>query len=100
MTQPGPGGHVTDRTRVALTISSWYHVGVILVFLTGLYFAIRGDVNAAIVQGAKNAHDIGEAQESIIRMRMDIVGMADDLKFFRAQYERDMDRYIRDDRKH
>jgi hypothetical protein len=88
--------NITEKTSVKLTISSWYHVTVILATIIGLYFAVRTDVQAAVSLGSQNATELKNAQENIIQMRMDIRRVSDNVDWFRQQYERDMSKYIRD----
>lgn len=87
---------ITEKTSIKLTISSWYHVLAILATIIGIYFAIRQDVSAAIVQSKENADGLKNAQQSIVEMRMDVRAVKDNIDWFRQQYERDMSRYIRD----
>lgn len=90
---------LTDKSTIKLTISSWYHVLVILGTIIGLYFAVRSDVQAAVSLGVSNADQLKAAQESIIQMRMDIRRVSDNVDWFRQQYERDMSKYIREPEK-
>lgn len=90
---------LTEKSSIKLTISSWYHVIVILGTIIGLYFAVRGDVQAAVTIGSQNAQDLKNAQESIVQMRMDIRRVSDNVDWFRQQYERDMSKYIREPEK-
>ena len=90
---------ISEKSTIKLTISSWYHVLVILATIIGLYFAVRTDVQAAVTLGSQNAQDLKNAQESIIQMRMDIRRVSDNVDWFRQQYERDMQKYIRDPEK-
>lgn len=92
---PDPQG-LTEKTPIRLTISSWYHVFVILVVITGIYFGLRQDVINAVSQGAQNAKDIQAAQQSIIEMRLDVQSIKDNVVYFRQQYEQDMKRYVRE----
>lgn len=86
---------ITEKSVVKLTISSWFHVVVILATIVGIYFAIRNDVSLAIAQSNQNAQDLKAAQQSIVDMRMDVRAVKDNVDWFRQQYERDMSRYIR-----
>lgn len=87
---------LSERTSVKLSISSWYHVLVIVGVIVGIYFSLRQDVANAIAQGAQNAQDIQAANKTIMEMRLDVQRANDNLLYFRQQYEQDMKRYIRD----
>lgn len=87
---------VSEKTKIALTVSSWYHVLVIVGVMFAIYFGLRQDVSMAIASGAKNAEDLRSAQQSIMEMRLDVQSIKDNVLYFRQQYETDMKRYIRD----
>lgn len=84
---------INEKTIVRLSISSWIHVIVILVTMVStvvwLYSRISTDVAAAIQQSAENAKGLADSNRTILQMQME-------LKFFHEQYEKDMQRYIRD----
>lgn len=86
------GGSVTPRTVVALTISSWFHVFVIIGTICGLYFAIRADVGAAMAQSQRNSDDIKESQHTIVELKLGITSIQQDVQWFRRQYELDSQR--------
>jgi tRNA C32,U32 (ribose-2'-O)-methylase TrmJ len=87
---------VSERTTINLTISSWWHVAVIIAVIVGCYFGLKSDTNEALAMSKATAADERATQEKVNSMQMDIRSVADDVKWFRGQYERDMNRFIRE----
>ena len=91
-----PEPQLNEKTQVRLAISSWYHVLVIVAVIISIYFSLRNDVSNAIMQSAQNQADLRAAQQSIMDMRLDVQSIKDNVVYFRAQYEQDMKKYVRD----
>lgn len=91
--QPEP---IDDRTKINLSISSWWHVLVIVVVIAGTFFNLRAELTSTKAQSEKNAVDLVETQKALFEVKMYMQSISDNVKYFREQYDRDMSKYIRD----
>jgi hypothetical protein len=87
---------VSEKTTINLSISSWWHVAVIIVVIVSCYFGLKADTDRAVSLSNATANQQRLTDEKVNSMQMDIRSVADDVKWFRQQYERDMSKYIRD----
>lgn len=83
---------ITEQTKVVLSISSWYHVIVILGVIVTIYFSLRADVSEAIRLGSENALTIKESQKSIYDLQMESIRS----RVVLDRLDRTMDKYIRE----
>lgn len=83
---------VSEETRIVLSISSWYHVMVILGVIVAMYFSLRADVAEAIAMGAQNAITIKDSQKAIYDLQIESTRNRTVLD----RLDRTMDRYVRD----
>ncbi len=89
---------VTEKTLIQLSISSWFHVMVIVAAMFGIYFALRADVSKAIEQSSQNNVMIQQFQNDLMTIRINAAHTEEELKSFHSSYERDSNRYIREPR--
>lgn len=61
------------------------------------YAALRGDLNSAVEQGKRNAFELSVAQEQLSNARMDLRGLGSKFDEFMRSYDRDMNKYVRND---
>lgn len=87
---------ISEKTSISLTITSWWHVAVILTVVVGCYFGLKADTDKAIALSNATAEQQKITAEKVNSMQMDIRSVADDVKWFRSQYERDMNKFIRE----
>jgi len=87
---------INEKTSISLSISSWWHVVVIVGFMVACYYGLEARADEAVRLSQTTAAEQKTTQEKVNSMQMDIRSVADDVKWFRQQYERDMSRYVRD----
>lgn len=87
---------ISEKTSISLTISSWWQVMVIVAFMVACYYGLEAKADQAVKLSESTASEQRATQEKVNSMQMDIRSVADDVKWFRQQYERDMSRYVRD----
>lgn len=86
----------SERTKIQLTISSWYHVMVIVGAMAAIYFGLRYDVKDSIRIGTENAQTIRQLGADVNDLKYGFIRQEDDLKNFHNTYERDFNKYIRE----
>ncbi len=87
---------INENARVSLSISSWWHVAVIIGTIFFCYFGLKAQVDKAIDQSSTAASQSQRNNDQIMQMQGDIRAINDNVGWFRKQYEQDMSRYIRD----
>lgn len=87
---------LTEKTTLKLPVSSWWQLFLVVATFLTCYFNLQAMVQRTKEQSEKNAIDIVQTQSTMIEMKMDVKSIADDLKYFRLQYDRDMNKYIRE----
>lgn len=83
---------ITDQTKVALPIASWWHLAIVVGTIVGVYIAMRGDISAAITQSEHNAQELIMLRDRISDQRYEILKIQEGLGYFRQQYEADRKR--------
>ncbi len=90
---------INEDTKFSLAISSWWHVVVIVAVILGCYFGLKADTDKAVAMSMATSEAQKEQAVQVNQMQMNIQSVADDVKWFRQTYERDMNHYIRDPRR-
>lgn len=89
----------TEQTRVSLTISSWYHVIVLIASLAMMFAVLMQRMDKGL-ELANEAIQISRTNsQQLVELRMDQQAVKDDLLYFHKEYNSDFERYIRDPRK-
>lgn len=86
---PMPTDPISERTRVSITLSSWWHIVLVITTIMFWGFEIKDAIDKDREQSQQNHTDILKIQEEIQLMQRD-------LAIFHTKYEDDMNRYIRD----
>jgi len=87
---------ISEKTTINLSISSWWHVIVIVGFMVACYFGLEAKADQAVKLSESTAVEQKATTDRVNAMQMDIRSVADDVKWFRLQYEKDMSRYVRE----
>lgn len=85
-----PGGSLRLKPEFALTII----VGI--VSLVSFFIYMRAELTSLRAENTQTQRDIKELQTQNLEMRMNMITLQDNIKYFREAYERDMNKYIRD----
>lgn len=85
-----------EATRIQLSVSSWFHVILLIITIVSCYFGLQASISNALQQTAKNTADIVAVQTEQVTMKMQVQQILDDLKYFHSQYNDDMNKYVRD----
>lgn len=80
---------LSEKTRVSITLSSWWHIALVLAAIMFWGFQIKSAIDRGSEQSAQNHADILEIQKEVRTIQQDLV-------VFHTVYNDDMDRYIRD----
>lgn len=87
---------LSEATRIQLSVSSWLHVVLLIITIVSCYFGLQASISNAVQTSAKNTADILAVQQEQFGQKMQMQQVLDDLKYFRQQYNDDMNKYVRD----
>lgn len=87
---------INENAKLSLSISSWWHVVVIIIAMCACYFGLQAKMEKAIDQSTLALDQSTKNNDQIMLMQSDIRSVREDVGWFRKQYEQDMARYIRD----
>ncbi len=91
---------ITEKTTINLSISSWWHVLIIVGVIVSCYFGLEAKADQAVKLSEDTARKQEVLSEKLQNLNMNIQSITDNVKYFREAYERDMSKYIRDPGKH
>lgn len=89
---------ISERFGFSITTGAFIHFIVTVVAITVAYASVRNDVLNVVAQSARNEAQLKITNEMLDRIRMDVVGITVKLDEFLRSYDRDMNKYIREDR--
>lgn len=84
--------------KTTITLASWWQITVIIAVIMSCYFGLKADSDKAILMSAATAAQQAETDKKVNAMQFSLQSVADDVKWFRQTYEKDMNHYIRDSR--
>lgn len=82
---------ISGRTPLTLTINSWWQVTILVLVLASLYFGLSTRIEEAIRIGTQVSDRNRELERELFDMQKGQIQLSDDLRYFRAQHERDME---------
>ena len=89
----------TEQTRVSLTISSWYHVIVLIASLAMMFAVLMQRMDKGLELATEAIQISQKNSEQLQELRMDQQVLKDDVTYFHKEYNSDFDRYIREPNK-
>lgn len=85
-----------DGRGLRITRAFLIQILVTAMLMGGTYFAMQMKIDNATRQSEENARKLEVASEQLQTMRSDIRSIRESLEWFRAKYEEDFNRYIRE----
>lgn len=83
---------LTEKTQISLTISSWWHVVIIVGTIIACYFGLQAKTDEALSMSRDTAAKQAILSDQLHGLQMNIQSITDNVKYFREQYERDKGR--------
>lgn len=88
---------LSESLGITTSLGALLRVVGFLIAATLGYATLRGDLNSAVEQGKRNAVELSVAQEQLNNARMDLRGLGSKFDEFMRSYDRDMNKYVRND---